>query len=366
MTSDASVVAKPPCDSNFANYKLPAAESAPFPQMGPPMGRVGASHAGIATSPCGCRFSDLAFCKRSRFAAKHPSQNAHKLGFRHPIGGPICGKVGVSVARRSADAWIFVVAEQAIVWVARMRSLRDANRASICLQLRLHDLFRALRNRAWLIMRCMDEKRTSKEALANAWCWSFASKQDREYHDTEWGVPVHDDRQMFEHLCLESLQCGLSWDYVLQRRHLFRACFCSFDIDAVAAMNEGDIQVVLATPGILRNAGKMHAIVGNAQCAQVLRREFGSLSAYFWSWTDGKTYLYQGHQKGGIPASNGLSARIAKDLKRRGFKYVGPVTIYAHLQSCGIVCDHHKACPRYEFITQNYPCVRKRRDADAR
>lgn len=215
-------------------------------------------------------------------------------------------------------------------------------------------------------MRYMVEKRTSKEALANAWCWSFASEQDREYHDTEWGVPVHDDRQMFEHLCLESLQCGLSWDYVLQRRQLFRVCFRGFDIDAVAAMGEADIQAVLATPGILRNAGKMHAIVNNAQCAQALRREFESLSEYFWSWTDGMTYLYMGHQKGGIPASNGLSMRIAKDLKRRGFKYVGPVTIYAHLQSCGIVCDHSESCARYKYITENFPYVRKRCDNDVR
>ena len=196
-------------------------------------------------------------------------------------------------------------------------------------------------------------------------CWPYANELDRAYHDTEWGMPVHDDRAMFEHLCLECLQCGLSWIYVLQRRDLFRAQFHNFEIDAGAAMTEAELKRIMEVPSILRNLPKLRAIVGNAQCAQRLREELGSLSAYFWSWTDGKTILYMGHQKGNVPASNGLAATIAKDLKKRGFKYVGPTNIYAHLQACGIVCDHRESCPRYSYIVENFPTVRKRRDNEA-
>lgn len=195
-------------------------------------------------------------------------------------------------------------------------------------------------------------------------CWPYAGEAGRVYHDTEWGVPTHDDTHMFEHLCLECLQCGLSWNYVLTRRDLFREQFHGFDIDAVAAMKERELQKILKVPNILRNLPKLRAIVNNARCAQQLRSEFGGLAAYFWHWTDGKTILYMGHQKGAIPVSNGLSARIAADLKRRGFKYVGPVNIYAHLQACGIVCDHRQGCPRFAYVTENFPCVRKRRDAE--
>lgn len=208
------------------------------------------------------------------------------------------------------------------------------------------------------------ETRQTTTHTADDWCWKYASDQDRAYHQTEWGVPVHDDTRMFEHLCLEGLQCGLSWNYVLVRRDLFRACFHGFDIDAVAAMDGAEVEALLEVPGILRNRAKLHAIVNNARAAQRVREEFGSFSAYFWQWSGGKTIFYMGHQQGNIPASNGLSARIAADLKRRGFKYVGPVNVYAHLQSCGIVCDHNEACPRYAHIRDNFPSVRKRRDAE--
>ncbi|MBQ9021101.1 MAG: DNA-3-methyladenine glycosylase I [Eggerthellaceae bacterium] len=208
------------------------------------------------------------------------------------------------------------------------------------------------------------QKRTSKTQLADSWCWRFASEEDRHYHDSEWGVPVHDDARMFEHLSLECLQCGLSWDYVLQRRALFREAFHGFDIDAVASMTSADIERALEVPGILRSPRKLFAIVNNAQHAQELRAEFGSFSNYFWNWTDGKTVLYAGHQKGAIPAYNALSTRIAKDLKKRGFTFVGPTNIYAHLQACGIVCDHNEHCERYVYITQNFPCIHKHRDGE--
>ena len=197
--------------------------------------------------------------------------------------------------------------------------------------------------------------RKSKDDLVDGWCWRFASPEDKVYHDTEWGIPVHDDTRMFEHLCLECLQCGLSWNYVLQRRELFRQVFHGFDIDAVAAMGDKQIQQAIEVPGMLRSPRKLAAIVNNAHCVQQLQEEFGSFSAYFWQWTHGETIFYKGHEKGGIPAQNGLSKRIATDLKKRGFKYVGPVNIYAHLQACGIICDHNKNCPRYAYVQQNYP-----------
>ena len=206
--------------------------------------------------------------------------------------------------------------------------------------------------------------RKSKEELVDAWCWRFASAEDKVYHDTEWGVPVHDDTRMFEHLCLECLQCGLSWNYVLQRRDLFRQVFCGFDIDAVAAMSDKQIQQALETPGMLRSPRKLFAIVNNACCAQKVRDEYGSFSDYFWSWTNNETLFYKGHEKGGIPAQNGLSKRIAADLKKRGFTFVGPVNIYAHLQACGIVCDHNKNCPRYGFVQQNYPFTYASREGE--
>lgn len=210
----------------------------------------------------------------------------------------------------------------------------------------------------------MEKKATETNPADESWCWRFAGEEDRAYHFNEWGVPTHDDTHMFEHLCLECLQCGLTWNYVLVRRDLFRKHFHNFDIDKVASMNDADVKRILEVPNILRNESKLRALITNAQAAQKLRDEFGSFTAYFWNWTDGKTILYMGHQKGAFPASNGLSSRIAADMKKRGFKYVGPTNIYAHLQACGIVCDHHERCPRYAYVVENFPCVRKRRDAE--
>lgn len=207
--------------------------------------------------------------------------------------------------------------------------------------------------------------RRDKAKLSDAWCWSFASPEDRAYHDSEWGVPAHDDVRMFEHLSMECLQCGLSWNTILLKRTILRSCFADFDIDAVAAFDEQDVRRILETPGMLRSERKVRAIIGNARAAQALRSEHGSLSEYFWSWTEGRTILYEGHEHGGLPASNGLSKRIARDLKRRGFSFVGPVNVYAHLQSCGIVCDHNELCPRHAFIIERFPCTRLPREDEA-
>ena len=192
--------------------------------------------------------------------------------------------------------------------------------------------------------------------------WANTDPLNTTYHDDEWGVPVHDDRQMFEHLTLENLQCGLSWLIVLRKRDIFRQCFDNFDYDKVAAYGDTDVERILNTEGMIRSPRKIQAVINNARCCQKLRDEFGSLCDYFWSFTGGKTVLYQGHAKGAIPVRNGLSERISKDMKKRGFKYVGGVTIYSHLQACGIINDHDATCPRRQIIIDRHPTVTKRKD----
>ncbi len=194
--------------------------------------------------------------------------------------------------------------------------------------------------------------------------WANTDPLDKVYHDTEWGIPVHDDRHMFEHLTLECMQCGLSWVLMLKKREIFRKCFDNFDYDRIADYNEADVERILNTEGMIRSPRKVNAIINNARCYQKVREEFGTFCDYIWSYSDGKTILYQGHDAGRIPVSNGLSARISKDLKKRGFKYVGPVTIYSHLQACGIINDHDKDCPCRKKILDGYPTVVRRRDGE--
>ena len=192
--------------------------------------------------------------------------------------------------------------------------------------------------------------------------WAEINEANRTYHDTEWGIPVHDDQQMFEHMTLECLQCGLNWDLMLKKREIFRQCFENFDYDKIAAYDETTVERIVNTNGMIRSPRKVRAIINNARCYQKIRAEFGSFCDYIWSYSDGKTILYQGHAGGPIPVSNGLSDKISKDLKKRGFKYVGAVTIYSHLQACGIINDHDVDCPCYRRINAAYPTVAKRRD----
>ena len=184
--------------------------------------------------------------------------------------------------------------------------------------------------------------------------WAGMNEANRIYHDTEWGIPVHDDRHMFEHLTLECLQCGLSWDLMLKKREIFRQCFDNFDYDKIAAYDDTDVERILNTEGMIRSPRKVQAVINNARCYRKVREEFGSFCAYIWGFSGGKTILYQGHDVGTIPVSNGLSVRISKDLKKRGFKYVGAVTIYSHLQACGIINDHDKDCPCYRKVREEY------------
>ena len=192
------------------------------------------------------------------------------------------------------------------------------------------------------------------------WCLRNEKMMIR-YHDGEWGVPVHDDRKQFELLMMEVMQYGLNWNMMIQKREIFRNCFDNFNFDKVAAYGEADIERVMDTNGMIRSRRKIGAVIHNARCFQKIRTEFGSFSEYIWGFTKGKTYLYMGHQKGNIPTRNGLSDRISADLKRRGLKYMGSVTVYSHLQACGIVNDHREECFRYKELLSCTDSVRKRR-----
>ncbi len=181
---------------------------------------------------------------------------------------------------------------------------------------------------------------------------------DRIYHDTEWGIPVHDDNVQFEYLSMEVLQCGLNWSLVLKKREIFQQCFDRFDIEKVATYTDVDVQRILEMPGMIRSERKIRAIISNARCVQNIQTEFGSFSSYLWAYSEGKTLLYESHADGTMPASNDFSEKISKDLKKRGFKYMGAVTVYSHLQACGIINDHAKDCPRFKKIAMNYPCLK--------
>ena len=191
--------------------------------------------------------------------------------------------------------------------------------------------------------------------------WEHTSEINRKYHDTEWGVPLNDDRGQFEYLFLEVMQCGLNWDLVINKREVFRKCFDDFDYDKIAVYTDKDIERILNTPKMIKSPRKIAAIINNAKHFQEIRKEYGSFCNYIWGFSDGKTILYDKHEEGFIPVSNGLSDTISKDLKKRGFKYLGTVVIYSHLQACGIINDHDKNCPRYKYIVDNFPTIRKQR-----
>lgn len=194
--------------------------------------------------------------------------------------------------------------------------------------------------------------------------WGNVSDKMIHYHDEEWGIPVHDDQKQFEYLMMEVMQCGLSWNLMIEKRDVFRECFDNFDFTKIAAYTENDIKRILEYPGMIKSPRKVIAVIQNAKCFLDIIDEFGSFDKYLWNYSKGKTILYQGHQKGAVPSKNGLSIFISKDLKKRGFKFLGPVVIYSHLQACGIINDHCESCFRYNFINENYPTVRKRRNQE--
>ena len=168
------------------------------------------------------------------------------------------------------------------------------------------------------------------------------------YHDDEWGVPTHDDTELFERLALESFQAGLSWSTILRKREHFRAAFRGFDPAVVAAFGPDDRDRLMADAGIVRNGAKVDATVGNAQAVLALQREFGSFDAYLGSMVSGLPATLPPTAKSGeIPVTTPVSDALSKDLKRRGFRFVGSTIVYSFMQSVGLVDDHLPGCFRY-------------------
>ncbi|HEX7644170.1 MAG TPA: DNA-3-methyladenine glycosylase I [Burkholderiaceae bacterium] len=164
------------------------------------------------------------------------------------------------------------------------------------------------------------------------------------YHDEEWGVPAHDDRHLFEMLILEGAQAGLSWITVLRKREAYREAFDKFNVKRVAAYGEDKILELLGNPGIVRNRAKVRSAVNNAQRFMEVQKEFGSFDAYLWAFVDGKTIQNSYSGRGSLPATSEVSDRISRDLKKRGFNFVGSTIIYAFMQACGMVNDHLVEC----------------------
>ncbi|HRQ61281.1 MAG TPA: DNA-3-methyladenine glycosylase I [Alphaproteobacteria bacterium] len=162
------------------------------------------------------------------------------------------------------------------------------------------------------------------------------------YHDEEWGRPVHDDIRLFEKICLEGFQAGLSWITILRKRENFRAAFAGFDFHKVAKFTEADVQKLLQNEGIIRHRGKIEATINNAARALETAKEFGSLDKYFWSFQPPK--IKNPGAKTDIPAETAASKALSKDLKKRGWRFVGPTTCYAFMQAMGMVNDHLDGC----------------------
>lgn len=176
--------------------------------------------------------------------------------------------------------------------------------------------------------------------------WCEGDKIYIDYHDHEWGLPIYHDQIHFEFLVLESMQAGLSWLTILKKRENFRAAFDNFDYKKVALYGEDKIQALLKDPGIIRHRGKIQAAINNSGKFMEIQGEFGSFNTYIWSFVDNKVIVNNYDRIEEVPSKSKLSEKISKDLKKRGFKFLGPVTVYSYLQAMGIIDDHIKTCFR--------------------
>ncbi len=171
-----------------------------------------------------------------------------------------------------------------------------------------------------------------------------------EYHDKEWGVPVRDDKKQFEFLTLESAQAGLSWLTILKRRENYRAAFADFDPEIVANFNPAHVEKLMQDKGIIRNRKKIESTIKNAQAFLAIQKQFGSFCDYIWDFVSGRPIQNQWETTNQVPATTPLSETVAKDLKQRGFSFLGPTTVYAHMQAAGLVNDHLASCFRHAEI----------------
>lgn len=178
-----------------------------------------------------------------------------------------------------------------------------------------------------------------------AWCG--ADPLYRDYHDREWGVPLHDERRLFEFLILEGAQAGLSWLTILRKRPAYRQAFDDFDAERIARYGEAEMTRLLADPGIVRNRLKIAAAIGNARAALEVRERFGGLDAYLWRFVDGQPIHNVWRDASQVPDRTPLSVALSKDLRGRGFRFVGPTIVYAYMQAVGMVNDHTVDCFRH-------------------
>ena len=191
--------------------------------------------------------------------------------------------------------------------------------------------------------------------------WARGDQQYLDYHDQEWGVPIHDDRRLFEHLVLGGAQAGLSWATILKKRDNYRAAFCQFDAEAIAQYGPNDVARLLADAGIVRNRLKIESAIKNAQAMLPLREEFGSFDRYLWDFMGGKPKQNAWTSREEVPALTPESNALSKDLKARGFKFVGSTICYAFMQAVGLVNDHLVSCFRYAELSPTQSPRKKRR-----
>ena len=188
-------------------------------------------------------------------------------------------------------------------------------------------------------------------ATASTRCaWAGSDQLYRSYHDEEWGVQVHDDRLLFEFLILEGAQAGLSWRTILRKRATYRLAFAGFDPELVARFDEAKVAELLANPGIVRNRLKVASAISNARAFLKIREEFGSFDAYQWRFVNGKPIINTWRSITEVPASTPMSDAMSRDLKKRGFRFVGSTICYAHMQAVGMVNDHTVDCFRWREL----------------
>ena len=181
--------------------------------------------------------------------------------------------------------------------------------------------------------------------------WADSTALYKQYHDEEWGVPVHDDRTLFEFLILEGAQAGLSWETILKKRNGYRMAFDQFDVEKTSNYSKSKIELLLQNPNIIRNRLKVNSTVLNAKLFLDVRNEFGSFDKYIWQFTHGKTIQNRFSKISELPASTSESTAMSKDLKKRGFKFIGSTICYAFMQATGMVNDHTTDCFRYKELS---------------
>ncbi len=176
--------------------------------------------------------------------------------------------------------------------------------------------------------------------------WAMKHPLEREYHDTEWGVPVHDDVKLFEFITLEGAQAGLSWITILKKREGYRQAFENYDIDTLAKYDDSRVQAIVEQFDVVKHKGKIASVFSNARATQELQKEFGSLDKALWQFVDGKPLVNQWDDMSQIPVSTDMSKAMSKFLKKRGFKFVGETICYSFMQAVGMVNDHLNHCPK--------------------